>query len=454
MPPPSLMLKFNKTKTDLMLATAGDLGQKLVGYVVLVVLARYLTKGAMGDFFFATAVTSVAVLFAELGTSQYLIRQTAQEPGKALDRLGEVVSLRAPMFILAFLGLMAVMAVVKPHLLPVVALAAGYLFLNDFYYSFGAFLVGKREVWLRVATAMGGQLLSVALILGAVWLRWDLLAILGCYVAANTVLLAGTWLVIRLRHGPVRLAWNGAALADFRRILALAVPLFVLTMLGMFHMKSGTILLGVLPSRVTDEPSVEVARYEVAYKLYEVSRFLVRPMTLVFLPICAALATQQAWGRLRHKFKGLILGGGAMGLAMALGVALLAPWIIPLLFGHQYDDSIPVLRVLFLSVPALYVGFIATFVANAMHLERRAVAIFLAVLALDLGINTYVIPRHGALGAAWTMMATESTLALGLTILVGWHLRQRALLGSTPVTCDDDDAAALAAGEPVGGAAP
>lgn len=448
------MLKLTKTKTDLMLAVTGDLGQKLVGYVVLVVLARYLAKEAMGDFFFATAVTSVAILFAELGTGQYLVRQTAQEPDKALRRLGEVMSLRAPLLVLVFLGLLAVIAVVKPQVLPVVALAAGYLLLNDFYYSFGAFLVGQREVWLRVATAMGGQLLSVTLILGAVWLRWDLLAILGCYVVSNTLLLAGTWLAVRLRHGPVRLSWNAAAMADFRRILSLSVPLFILTMLGMLHMKMGTILLGLLPSRVAEDPSVEVARYEVAYKLYEVSRFMVRPMTLVFLPICAALATQQAWGRLSHKFKRLVLGGGGMGLAMALGVAVAAPWVIPLLFGHQYDDSIGVLRVLFLSVPALYVGFIATFVANAMHLERRAAVVFLAVLALDLGINVCVIPRFGALGAAWTMMATESLLALGLTILVGWRLRQRALSSKAAFRCDADAPAALGAAEPVGGAAP
>lgn len=419
--PFNMPIQLTKVRTDLLLATGSDLCQKLAGYVVLVVLARYLDKTTMGDYFFAVALATIVAHFAELGTNRYLVREVASDPEHSRDRVGEVLALRVPMFLIGFVALNGLIVVLRPDILSIVALTSCYIFLNQLYYTFGAFFTGHRRVGLRVATALSGQGLTIVFVLLAVYAGWGLHAILACCIVANLILLLATYVVVAAVFGPVLFRWSSAAIIG---VLKMSLPLFVLALLGLLHFKIDTVMLGFIPSAVADQPSTEVARYEAAYKIFEVSQVLVRPLAMIFLPICSALVVQAAWPKLRGKVRDLALlaiGGGA---TLALAVIALADWIVPIMFGTRYVDSISVLRILYLSVPSLYLVFVATFLCNAMRLERRAIIVMLLCLVSNAALNAAFIPTHGAAGAAWVTLATESLLAVLLWGVVLQHLRE------------------------------
>src|SRR6266511_2757302 len=100
-------MPWTKTRADLALATLAEVIQKLSGYAVLAILARHFDQPRMGKLFFAMALASVIAAGTELGTSRYLVRAVATGPEAALRRLGEVVALRAPLALGAFLLLAA-----------------------------------------------------------------------------------------------------------------------------------------------------------------------------------------------------------------------------------------------------------------------------------------------------------------------------------------------------------
>ncbi|HET7601053.1 MAG TPA: oligosaccharide flippase family protein, partial [Gemmatimonadales bacterium] len=248
-------MSATKIRTDLLLATSLELWHKLAGYVVLVLLARHLAKAAMGDLLLALAVSSFGAVVTELGTSRLLVREIAQGAEATLARLGEVLALRVPLAAAVYAALVGGTFALRPALGPVVALAAAAVLLGDLYHSFGAVFVGRREVWLRLATGMVGSLVLIPLVVLALRLGAGLGGVLVCYVAAAAVSLAVAAAAVRARVGPVRVAWGASAAWAAAQP---AFPFFLMTALGLAHFKADTVLLYLLASPAT------VATYEAA----------------------------------------------------------------------------------------------------------------------------------------------------------------------------------------------
>jgi O-antigen/teichoic acid export membrane protein len=104
-----------------------------------------------------------------------------------------------------------------------------------------------------------------------------------------------------------------------------------------------------------------------------------------------------------------LVGIAAWGVA-----ALIATPLIRIVYTGSYDESAAILRILYLSVPGLYVATVATFVASSMNRERAAVLIVGSGVVLNVLINLVVVPRIGATGAAWAAVVSQTLTALAL----------------------------------------
>ena len=157
-----------------------------------------------------------------------------------------------------------------------------------------------------------------------------------------------------------------------------------------------------------------VAEYETAYRLLEVTRLAVRPLAVVAFPLCVTYATQQRWGDVNQLLWRTVLLAAALGGLFALVVTPRPDLIMGIIWGDAYRQSGPILRVLFLTAPLLLAGVVWASLANAVHLERTLMLIMAMATVLNLTLNFWAIPIWGAVGAAWTTLATEAFI---LTIL-------------------------------------
>ena len=68
-------MNWYKVKNDLLLATSSEFFYKIVGYLILVILTRYLAKDQMGQFFFAASLAAFFVLsvFIEAMSLHYAV---------------------------------------------------------------------------------------------------------------------------------------------------------------------------------------------------------------------------------------------------------------------------------------------------------------------------------------------------------------------------------------------
>lgn len=398
-------MNWTRTRHDLVLSFGSQIAYKAIGFAILALLARYLTKTGFGEWMFALSLAGVLVLFTELGTTNHLIRQVASAPGRALRATGEVLTMRLALFAAYMATICVFTALFKPGLFALVVIAALYMGLKDLYRTFaGLFLGLKRIEWAIVA--FGASILALlAWVAAAIALDAGArVALWGYGVSGGLAILLG-WILTRQKIGRIELGWEPAGLS---RVVKGSFVIFLLIVLEFVHFKFDTLMLGFLRSYA------EVAVYEAGAKLLEASQSLIRPVTLIFYPICAELVSNASWGPLSALYRRMTWAAGGLGAGIALLVMAVASVIIPIVFGPAFERAIPVLRVLYLAVPGLYVATIASFVLLSMHRERVAVAVLAGGVVLNVGLNAVVIPRWGALGAAWATAASQSIIALGL----------------------------------------
>lgn len=437
-----------KTRTDLLLALLSHLIQKAVGYFVIILLMPRFPKEEMGQFFFWLGVATVAAVFTEMGTLRFIVREVAARPGDATKLTSEAILLRMIVMALMVVGIGGFALVFTPNAATTAVLSAGYVFFDELFYTVASAFIGLRRVGLSVAAMAIGRTTLLALVGVAIFNEMGLHAVLWCHVIGNATLFLAAAVLLRVYVGPLRVAWEPAALA---RMFAESWPFFVLTLLGMLHFKAGTLLLGAMVSYAA------VAAFEAAYKFLEVSRFVIRPAGMVYYPMCAQMAAQGRWDEFVPLFRRLVVVTAAMGLALSVGVWLTADLLVTKMWGQQYEDSATTLRVLFLCTPMLFVEFITLFFAQSMRLERAAIWIAGAALVVSVGTNAAAIPMYGPVGAAWATVATETLLAIGLVSLVVRRTRRLLAEGrsnSSQSAADSADESPDALGlPPVEGAA-
>ncbi|SNT33554.1 polysaccharide biosynthesis C-terminal domain-containing protein [Tropicimonas sediminicola] len=407
-PSASLIARITGWERDLVLSVLSQLVQKLPGLVGAVVLARHFDIALMGQFFFCGVIAAIAATVSHLGTDRALNRSVAQNPEGALEMLGKVLPLRLVAIAGLWVGINGIVALVAPDLLAICALTTGYMLLGNLFFSFSAVFVGLRWAGLRLVIGAIGPLL-IALSSCAVFLGWSLPAVLALYCCANALMVAVAIRVTRARLGRPDLVWNFDAL---RPVLLLSAPFLAIEIVLLIQAKIDVLMIYAMSTPAA------VAEYETSYRLLEVTRTLIRPLMMVFVPIAAAMAATGDHAGLARVVRRLLAGVSLAGAVLALVSIAFAEPIVVTVWGETYRSGADIFSVLALATVPLFLGLASLHLAGALHRERSGLRILMLTALVNAGTNAMVIPRFGALGAAWTTFATECLAALALMVLI------------------------------------
>jgi O-antigen/teichoic acid export membrane protein len=86
--------------------------------------------------------------------------------------------------------------------------------------------------------------------------------------------------------------------------------------------------------------------------------------------------------------------------------------MIPLLAGRGFTEGVSALRWLCLIPVFRSVHAITGSVLTSIGLQRYRTLTQITVVALNFGLNLWLIPLHGWRGAAWASLATDGTLGI------------------------------------------
>jgi O-antigen/teichoic acid export membrane protein/glycosyltransferase involved in cell wall biosynthesis len=158
--------------------------------------------------------------------------------------------------------------------------------------------------------------------------------------------------------------------------------------------------------------------YGMAYRIIEMGTAPLTSIQLAAQPRLFQLAEAGSDQPIRLGRR-LLKHGLLVSAATALGMFVLAP-LIPILTGRGFSEGVSALRWLCLIPIFRSIHAISGSVLTSIGKQRYRTITQLTVVALNFGLNVWLIPLYGWRGAAWASLATDATLAL-----LNWSLLER-----------------------------
>ncbi|WP_324667974.1 oligosaccharide flippase family protein [Geochorda subterranea] len=387
-----------------------EVANRFLPFVALPYLARVLGPDAYGSVLMSQSLGVWLAILVEYGFSLSATRDIAASEGDTkseADIIRAVLGARTLLFAIAvIMAIPAWLAVSEFRTTPslvtwALLYAAGQGFDPFWYYQ------GKEFPGLAVTIQMSfralatvGQFLAVRGPEDAV-----LVPALNALAVCASTLLSHVWMY---RSAPfLKPTYHLARLA-----LRKGRPIFIFRGAVALYTSINPVLLGAFV------PSSSVAMFAGAEKIARGMLGLVNPMAQAVYPRLAALAVRDMdHARALHRLSfALTLG---VGLALGVFVAAGAPRIIVLLFGVEYVNAIPVLRILSGLIPAVAIS-------NALgiqwmlplRLDREFTAIIASAGLLNLLLAPLLAVKFGPGGMAAAAVVAEAYVALAMGVVL------------------------------------
>ncbi|QIG47451.1 oligosaccharide flippase family protein [Nordella sp. HKS 07] len=158
-----------------------------------------------------------------------------------------------------------------------------------------------------------------------------------------------------------------------------------------------------------------IAYYFAATRLAQVLTYVPYGMSAVTAQRMAALAESRERGRLQALIDHTTLVSGGLAILAALGMAVLAPYLLAL-FGNDYAQAAPLVIILAGGIAFACLLGPGEDTLNMLGQERAGLICIAAALAVNLALNFLLVPRMGPAGAAWASaiaLAARGLLAAG-----------------------------------------
>lgn len=426
---------FGRMSQNALAKLASEVVGRLAVFGVVLLAARRLTETDFGLFNYALALGFVLAQLADLGLQMVVAREIAstrdEEAGASASGsnqklVGLALQLKLLFSVLVVVILWAIAArsnseqALALFVLSLVPLVQTYVEFAGYVFR-GQQRVAVEARLLAAARLAAAGLGALALLFGlglAGLAASQLLAALIFTVAGMVLLRRDGWL--RRLSQPLAV-WEVAASRNeagflFRQSLPLGVAIF----LSIAYTRLAILMLGRLSSAIT------VAHYSAATRLVEPAQIIPASLMAAAFPLYTQTLHRNAdeANGLGRRVTALLLG---IGLAAAAFLWLAAPWLIPLLYGAEYAESIRVLQVSGLAIPLTFVNYSLTHYLIARG-QQSFMGVFTGLMLLiHIGLSWLLIPRLGAVGPAVSIIVAESVLLVGCSLAL-WLGKPRLIV--------------------------
>lgn len=379
-------------------------------FLVSIALARVLGPGTFGTLNYVMAWATLMAPLSALGLNQILTREFVASPEEEGKVLGTT-------FVLSSLGSLTATGLVSAYLWwspttddrisLMVVLLVGATCLSS---------LSCLEFWFiakgKTATLAMSRMLMTIFFLFVRGAALQCGAGLETYViiAASEVAAVGLRNYIgylRVRSFPARWIWD---LAMARSLLSRSWPMIIGGLTSVIYLKLDTIMMEYYST------AHELGIYSVAARLSELSYFLpTLLMSAAFPPLLELKQRDEKkyWARLQDLADHLV----AAGTIIALGWMLTGWFLVPLVFGDQYSEAVPILMVH--SWAGVFI-FGRAVVSKWIVVEELFIFSLVTQLSgaiANAALNVFLIPRFGGLGAAYATLISYAVASYGALLL-------------------------------------
>jgi lipopolysaccharide exporter len=365
---------------------AWRLGMRLLGLTSTLVLVRLIQPADFGIIALATSFMQTIDGMLTLGTEEAIIREAA--PGRELYDTAFSLNLLRGLSVTVTVAALAYPAAnffddrrLGPVLLFVACLPALDGIANIGVVNFRRDFAFHKEFATMVLPKLCGMLAAIS---AAAMLHSYVAMLVGMGIN-RTLRVVMSYIMHAYRPRLSLIAWRAlAGYSAWTWSLSLAV---------LVRDRSDSLLLGRLIN------TSAVGFYSVGAEVAAL------PTTELIEPLGRAAFSAFAAGRQQNRqvgetFLRLIGSAALLTLPAGVGLSLVAAPVVALALGHDWEQAVPVLRIMSLSFTVMVFGHLSLHLLSAHALLGRLVGITVAGAAIRVGMLALLIPTFGLIGAA------------------------------------------------------
>jgi O-antigen/teichoic acid export membrane protein len=415
----ALRLELRKIRSSTLARNAGWMvfGQGsgfLLQSAYFILIARLLGPSEYGVYAGAFALTSILGQYSSIGSGTIFLRYVTADPEKFSLYWGNIlmVTMIASVAVIAGLSIFAG-RLLSPGTQSITLLAAvANCFCNQLTTSaakvFQTYEQLQVTAVLNVATNLARTLAAAAMLLGihhASAYQWSVATVIVSLLAASAAIVTVT----------VKFGWPAFSLDLARRHFAEGF--------GFAFATSTSTAYNDVDKTMLSHYGMNAANgiYSMAYRIIDVATIPGLAIREAALPrfFQSGQSGIRASAALAMR---LLKRAAPLGLIAAAAVFVSAP-LVPHLVGNGFRETVLALRWLCL-IPVLRAFHHMTGSAlTGSGLQRYRTLSQIAAVGLNVGLNVWLIPRHGWLGAAWSSLATDGMLAVMNCGTLAWACR-------------------------------
>lgn len=202
----------------------------------------------------------------------------------------------------------------------------------------------------------------------------------------------------------------------WKEFLSQSFPMGVTAIITFAYFKMDTILLSILQS------NAHVGIYNVAYKIMENLIFFPAMLAGLILPLLSRyiFTERRRFEEIADKtFKVFFL----IVIPIVVSTWFLAPDIIAIVSGAQFEASVPVLRILIFALSFIFFGSYFNMLLVVSNAQKKLMQTLIFAAVFNIALNLFLIPRYSYIGSAATALLTEALVVLLTGTLVYRHIR-------------------------------
>jgi O-antigen/teichoic acid export membrane protein len=388
---------------------AGKGAVLVIAAASIAVLTRYLGPDDYGRFTLALMYMQLFGVLADVGLFTTVVRDISKRPERTEELVGNALTLRLALSfaVIVLAGAISLLLPYEHDVRVAILLAGGPLVLGLLNTSLVAVFQARLRMARAVVSETVGRAAAFGLTVAVAVLDLGFYAVMGAAAGGALVTLVVTYLLSRdlVR---VRFLTDGRV---WRRLLATSLPLGLALAINALYFRADTLIISLY------RPYDDVGLYTLAYRMLE---FTI-PLGTVFLTsVFPVISRQVADGEARvtdtiQASWNLFV---VLGAPLVAGGAILAPQIIELAGGAEFDGSVTPLQVLLVAGALSWVNGVFGYALIAK--ERQASALWLNAtgLAFNVGLNLALVPAYGIVAAAIVTAASEVLILLGSYLLM------------------------------------
>jgi O-antigen/teichoic acid export membrane protein len=405
-----------RVRLDLSFSVTASLLDVGAQFVLGLLLARVLGPVGIGLYFVGTTTGTFLLLLTSPGVSSLLPREISKGRLSAEHAVGTYTAFRTLISMPLSVLLTVIAALVAPaeYRLAVVVgcvIVAG-LQTHNFLQSV---LEGVLRFDLKLVVLGGYRMCVIAGALLSLLLRAPVDMALLVQAAATwiSVLFAATVLATKVCPIRPRVEWH-----VWRGFVVLGAPILLTGLLFQLSGRLDTLLLAGMSD------AASVGQYSTANLVLSVFSAPAFAVVVGAFPTIAERSLHDPQRVLPLLGRaGLLIG--AITVAGAGVCWVVAPPVIPLFFGSDFQASVPLVRILALALLPAGLARLGVYALVAMDRTRLAWLVTAASLVVATAADFVAIPRLGAAGAAWVTVGGESLMLLLAAVALILSVRGR-----------------------------